>query len=229
MRIDKDLTPTQNLFVALFGRPENGEPVPDLHSSNLPRLLDIIHTLPEREEHYVLSYFGIGRPRKTYRAIADKSGISPEPVRRVTNRGLRQLAYHPRVNQIRSLYLSYEELFEKVSRLEQELRDSESAVVDLEAQRVDLLEAIYALGRAEGTQRPIRASDPILLSEAIEVLDLSPRAFSCLNKAGITTIDRLLRNTPEDILKIRNIGQKSFDEIVKKLADLGLYLLDMEP
>lgn len=58
----------------------------------------------------------------------------------------------------------------------------------------------------------------------IEELDLSVRSYNCLKRAGIQTVEDLTKKSMEDMLKIRNMGKKSLDEVVKKLADLGLSL-----
>lgn len=58
----------------------------------------------------------------------------------------------------------------------------------------------------------------------IEELDLSVRSYNCLKRAGIQTVEDLTKKSMEDMLKIRNMGKKSLDEVIKKLADLGLSL-----
>ena len=58
----------------------------------------------------------------------------------------------------------------------------------------------------------------------IEELDLSVRSFNCLKRAGINTVADLAKTTEEDMMKVRNLGRKSFEEVVKKMADLGLSL-----
>ena len=58
----------------------------------------------------------------------------------------------------------------------------------------------------------------------IEELDLSVRSFNCLKRAGINTVADLANTTEEDMMKVRNLGRKSFEEVVKKMADLGLSL-----
>lgn len=57
---------------------------------------------------------------------------------------------------------------------------------------------------------------------SVEDLDLSVRSTNCLRRAGIGTIDDLCRRTEDDMMKIRNLGRKSLDEIKKKLSGMGL-------
>lgn len=63
-----------------------------------------------------------------------------------------------------------------------------------------------------------------LLEMSIEELELSVRSFNCLKRAGINTIGELIEKTPEDMLKVRNLGKKSLEEVEEKLAQFGLSL-----
>lgn len=58
----------------------------------------------------------------------------------------------------------------------------------------------------------------------IEELDLSVRSFNCLKRAGINTVEELVQRTEEDMMKVRNLGRKSLEEVQEKLRDLGLSL-----
>ncbi|MCQ2372766.1 MAG: DNA-directed RNA polymerase subunit alpha [Phascolarctobacterium sp.] len=59
---------------------------------------------------------------------------------------------------------------------------------------------------------------------SIDDLDLSVRSSNCLRRAGINTVEELCQKTEEDMMKVRNLGRKSLDEVKKKLFDLGLGL-----
>jgi len=63
-----------------------------------------------------------------------------------------------------------------------------------------------------------------LMEMTVEELDLSVRSYNCLKRAGINTVDELIRKTEEDMMKVRNLGKKSLAEIKEKLAELGLSL-----
>lgn len=58
----------------------------------------------------------------------------------------------------------------------------------------------------------------------IEELDLSVRSYNCLKRAGINTVEELTKRTEQDIMKVRNLGKKSLQEIKEKLEALGLSL-----
>ena len=62
------------------------------------------------------------------------------------------------------------------------------------------------------------------LSMSIEDLELSVRSFNCLKRAGINTVEQLTNKTPDDMMKVRNLGKKSLDEVLLKLKELGLSL-----
>ena len=63
-----------------------------------------------------------------------------------------------------------------------------------------------------------------VLEMTIEELDLSVRSYNCLKRAGINTVEELTQRTAEDMMKVRNLGKKSLEEVQQKLAALGLSL-----
>lgn len=67
-----------------------------------------------------------------------------------------------------------------------------------------------------------------VLEMTIEELELSVRSFNCLKRAGINTVEDLVNKSPEDMMKVRNLGKKSFDEVKSKLISLGCDLTPSE-
>lgn len=63
-----------------------------------------------------------------------------------------------------------------------------------------------------------------VLEMTVEELDLSVRSYNCLKRAGINTVQELTQKTEEDMMKVRNLGRKSLEEVKAKLAELGLSL-----
>ncbi len=63
-----------------------------------------------------------------------------------------------------------------------------------------------------------------VLEMSIEELDLSVRSYNCLKRAGINTVEDLANKTEEEMMKVRNLGRKSLEEVLAKLAELGLAL-----
>jgi len=62
------------------------------------------------------------------------------------------------------------------------------------------------------------------LEMTIEELELSVRSYNCLKRAAINTVEELTGKTEEEMMKVRNLGKKSLDEVKAKLAELGLSL-----
>jgi len=63
-----------------------------------------------------------------------------------------------------------------------------------------------------------------VLEMSIDELELSVRSYNCLKRAGIDTVEKLTNKTPEDMMKVRNLGRKSLEEVLAKLKELGLQL-----
>ncbi len=63
-----------------------------------------------------------------------------------------------------------------------------------------------------------------VMEMSIEDLDLSVRSYNCLKRAGINTVEELIMRTEEDMMKVRNLGKKSLEEVVQKLEEMGLSL-----
>lgn len=66
------------------------------------------------------------------------------------------------------------------------------------------------------------------LEMTIEELDLSVRSFNCLKRAGINTVEDLVNKTEEEMMKVRNLGRKSLEEVINKLEALGFNFNDSE-
>lgn len=90
---------------------------------------------------------------------------------------------------------------------------------------VDLVESMKGLNilktREEDKQQKV-------LEMSIEDMELSVRSFNCLKRAGINTVEDLTKKSKDDMLKVRNLGLKSLDEVEKKLASLNLGLRNDE-
>jgi DNA-directed RNA polymerase subunit alpha len=63
-----------------------------------------------------------------------------------------------------------------------------------------------------------------VLEMTVEELDLSVRSYNCLKRAAINTVEELTQKTEDDMMKVRNLGKKSLEEVQRKLAELGLSL-----
>ncbi len=81
--------------------------------------------------------------------------------------------------------------------------------------RADVVEVIKPQGES-GQEK--------ILDMSIDELELSVRSFNCLKRAGVNTVGELVNKTPDDMMKVRNLGRKSLDEVLIKLKELGLSL-----
>ena len=91
---------------------------------------------------------------------------------------------------------------------------------------VDLSGEIYA-GDSIMVEKDDKGKEKAL-EMTIEELDLSVRSFNCLKRAGINTVEDLINKTEDDMMKVRNLGRKSLEEVINKLASLGFSLRDEE-
>ena len=67
-----------------------------------------------------------------------------------------------------------------------------------------------------------------VLEMSIDELELSVRSYNCLKRAGINTVAELCDKSPDDMMKVRNLGRKSMEEVEQKLSELGLSLKMIE-
>ncbi len=92
----------------------------------------------------------------------------------------------------------------------------------------DHLELFTVLSDAAGSrsivvEKPEAYRDKVL-ELTIEELDLSVRSFNCLKRAGINTVEDLVSKSEEEMMKVRNLGRKSLEEVINKLSAMGLSL-----
>ena len=85
-----------------------------------------------------------------------------------------------------------------------------------------------SMGGIEILQSPAPDSMQTILTMNIEDMDLSVRSYNCLKRANIHTVEDLTKKTEDDMLKVRNLGRKSLDEVINKLTSYGLKLKDKE-
>ena len=81
-----------------------------------------------------------------------------------------------------------------------------------------------AMGKSSTVVETKETTQDKVLELTIEELDLSVRSFNCLKRANINTVADLISKTEEDMMKVRNLGRKSLEEVINKLAMMGLSL-----
>ena len=72
-------------------------------------------------------------------------------------------------------------------------------------------------------EKEVNDNEKVLVMN-IDELELSVRSYNCLKRAGINTVEDLINRTSEDMMKVRNLGRKSLEEVLGKLKELGLEL-----
>ncbi len=103
---------------------------------------------------------------------------------------------------------------EAISLAAKILNDHLSLFIDLSD---DAKKAEIMIDRKENVKEKV-------LEMTIEELDMSVRSFNCLKRAGIDTVEDLVNKTEDDMIKVRNLGKKSLEEVIHKLHSLGLSL-----
>jgi DNA-directed RNA polymerase subunit alpha len=97
---------------------------------------------------------------------------------------------------------------------------------------VELFQLFAAMGEGVGglVLGPEEGEEEVsgVLAQPIEDLDLTVRSYNCLKREGVTTVGELIQKTEDDLLEIRNFGQKSIDEVKAKLEEMGLGLKSKE-
>lgn len=86
---------------------------------------------------------------------------------------------------------------------------------------VELVEEMAGTRLLAGKEEDSNAK---LLERSIEEMDFSVRSYNCLKRAGINTVEDLIKKTEDDMLKVKNLGRKSLEEVMHKLAEEGLSL-----
>ena len=92
-------------------------------------------------------------------------------------------------------------------------------------EHLDLFTDLTEVAKATDVMKEVdKSSDDHVLERTIEELDLSVRSYNCLKRAGINTVYDLTEKTELEMMKVRNLGRKSLEEVKVKLTDLGLGL-----
>ena len=97
---------------------------------------------------------------------------------------------------------------------------------------VELFQLFSGVGEGAGAlvlgPEPGEDEQSGVLAQPIEDMDLTVRSYNCLKREGVQTVGDLVQKTEEDLLEIRNFGQKSIDEVMAKLEEMGLGLRQKE-
>lgn len=167
-----------------------------------------IGTLTERERNSLLESYSNGA---TIEQIAAIYNVTRSRIQQIMQKGIRKLRHPSRARYItKGYFVASGELFEKA--FERWLPEIERAKEAAE-QKISEYEAM-----AKGVEvKPVNGNRGMHIDDMF----LSVRAYNCLRRAGYDTVDKILAAEGWQMRTIRNLGQKSLDEIYKKLRDLG--------
>ena len=107
-------------------------------------------------------------------------------------------------------------------------RDIVSLAAKIMEEHIKMFVSLSELGNIGILVPPEEDKKIRILEMTIEEMDLSVRSYNCLKRANIHTVEDLTKKTEDDMLKVRNLGKKSLDEVIYKLESYGLKLKDKE-
>ena len=107
-------------------------------------------------------------------------------------------------------------------------RDIVSLAAKIMEEHIKMFVSLSELGNYNILVPPEEDKITQILEMTIEEMDLSVRSYNCLKRANIHTVEDLTKKTEDDMLKVRNLGKKSLDEVIFKLESYGLKLKDKE-
>ncbi len=107
-------------------------------------------------------------------------------------------------------------------------RDILSLAAKIMEEHISMFVSLSEVGNIGILVPPEEDKKTRILEMTIEEMDLSVRSYNCLKRANIHTVEDLTKKTEDDMLKVRNLGKKSLDEVIYKLESYGLKLMDKE-
>ena len=107
-------------------------------------------------------------------------------------------------------------------------RDIVSLAAKIMEEHIKMFVSLSEVGNIGILVPPEEDKKTKILEMTIEEMDLSVRSYNCLKRANIHTVEDLTKKTEDDMLKVRNLGKKSLDEVIYKLESYGLKLKDKE-
>lgn len=209
---------TEILFCDVMGLPRTPNSVEKMPPDVRETMEKAVGTLTEREERIVRLIYEECLNKEE---VAEVIGRTPERVRQIMAKAMRKLKHPSRHGYIvfgDGYYCKKRGAYDEVYKSKIiEARTHEIAKLDLviENKKKKIIDS-------NSTPRGFFGNDEIT------ELDLSVRSFNCLWRAGIHTIEDLCGLTEEQLFHIKNLGRKSFDEILDKMKSYGLKLSDSE-
>lgn len=187
-----------------------------------------LETLTEREKKALIMYY---RDGMEWEEIGTVFGVGRERVRQIMLKAMRKMRHPSRLNY---LYLGNRGYISLKKAQENLQKDFE---VRMRAKMVDHMsdyisgafEREFAIAKESvlrGLRKPyenLKGDNTTVMDLTIEELDLSIRSYNCLKRAGLNTVNDICQLSADDLLHIRNLGKRSYDEIKRKLNSLGIF------
>ena len=177
----------------------------------VPGLYSAMATLSEREADVLRRRY---QDKLTLKAVGQIQEVTPERIRQLEAKAIRKLRHPTRTNMFKAIPLT------------------EHQALSTEHQKLNRQYELLARALEIAVERP---SEPEIVelakmvnftSTPLEELDFSVRTYNCLRRAGINTLGEIISKPSSEIAKIRNLGRKSYEEIVMTLEKYGFSLED---
>jgi uncharacterized small protein (DUF1192 family) len=231
LRNQVDYTPTQNLYYGIFKE----LPARDVGPEDLPELIEVLNTLATREVRIIRMRYsigenmvrrGVGCKLKSYNEIGATFQVTGDCIKRIHDKALRKLAHPGRATRLRLIFATSVYL-----RAEIRERDTRIAAQDeeLDALKAQLAEARFSRSNASADNCSGLGDEERSETLTVAEMDLSVRSMHYLKYVGIDYVYELISCCADEIAGIKNLGQKSLEEIQWQLRSLGLSLSDRKP
>lgn len=207
------------------------------------RITNVFSTLNEMEREVLLYRFGFYGRFYTFNEVAKKLSKTSSRIGQIEHKAIRKL-YHPN----RSRKINIQHNYNIIMNTKAHSIDFENILIDeianyllskndniiffKEILRKNDISLEFNSNEFENAKHKYEEHGVLsekecserVLEMKIEDLDLSVRSSCCLKRAGINTLSDLVNKTEEDMMRVRNLGKKSYDEVLEKLQSLGLSL-----
>lgn len=226
--LERTVNPCHALALALgVTDEEDGDGVPVQYTGDIGTvaLAMAMGNLTDREMKVMYHRYFHG---EDYETIGERFGVTRERIRQVERKALRKMGRRNVLELIRGGILSYWR--SEIDREAEKRFGAYKTALDREfADRVRTWEETHrAEALPDKDQALLDAADDrdSRLRTPIEEMDLSVRSYNCLKRAGLNTAGDIARRSHEQMMRVRNLGRKSLEEVIGKLDGMGLRLSD---
>ena len=183
----------------------------------------VLATLSGKEQKVIRARFALGTKFHTLKETGKAICVSQERVRQIEARAIRKLRHPERANRLARLVRSRIESMLYVSiifatRLAKEREDLRAQIEFDKNKANDIIASLRSIGCPDESA----CMTPEPLNKHIDELEISIRTYNCLKNANIMTVADLVQRRAQDLLRMKNFGRKSINELKYILAPMGL-------